>query len=225
LDPQGNASTGLGLTQAQRKFTSYNLLIGNKFIPDVEQKTSIPYLSVVPSNIDLSGAEIELVGLPQREFRLKHNLTQSEVDYDYVIIDCPPSLGLITINALVACDTVLIPLQCEFYALEGLSHLLKTIKIVKSKLNPTLEIQGVILTMYDRRNRLTSQIESDVRDFMGDVVFDTVIPRNVRMSEAPSHGLPALLYDMNCKGSQAYLYLAKELLKRESFHGPQSSVA
>ncbi len=215
LDPQGNASTGLGIDRAARQVTSYNLVIGDATVPEAELRTEIPLLSIVPSTIDLSGAELELVGIPHRESRLKRCLAKTEHKYDYILIDCPPSLGLITMNALVAAETVLIPLQCEFYALEGLSHLLKTIRLIKSKLNEKLSIHGVVLTMYDRRNKLTEHIENDVRGYLGEKVYSTVIPRNVRMSEAPSHGKPALLYDLNCAGSRAYLSLASELLRRE----------
>jgi chromosome partitioning protein len=178
-------------------------------------KTAIPKLFVVAATIDLSGAEIELVSMVRRESRLREALEASELPYDYVLIDCPPSLGLVTLNAFTAAHSVLIPLQCEFYALEGLSHLMKTIELVRARINPKLTIQGVVLTMYDRRNSLTSQIEQDVRQFLGTQVYKTVIPRNVRMSEAPSHGMPALIYDLNCTGSQAYLKLAGELLRRE----------
>ncbi len=215
LDPQGNASTGLGIDTARRDYTSYHLLLedGDHFTP---LKTEIPQLHIIPSTIDLSGAEIELVSLREREFTLKKRIVNFAIgEYDYVIFDCPPSLGLLTMNALVASNSVLIPLQCEFYALEGLSHLLKTIKLMQQHLNPDLTVQGVILTMYDRRNKLTEQIEQDVRSYLGDAVYKTVIPRNVRMSEAPSHGKPALVYDLKCAGSQAYLKLAKELIKRE----------
>ncbi len=218
LDPQGNASTGLGITPDRRRVTSYDLLIGAATISEAKQTTDIPGLDVVPSTIDLSGAEIELVTTPQRETRLKTFLSVSEGDYDYVLVDCPPSLGLITINALVASHAVLIPLQCEFYALEGLSHLLKTIKLIQKNLNTALEIQGVVLTMYDSRNKLTQHIEEDVREFLGETVYRTVIPRNVRMSEAPSHGKPAIVYDLECRGSQAYLKLAREMLQRENIH-------
>ncbi len=215
LDPQGNASTGLGIDQSQRQRTSYDVLIGEATLEQAAVKTAIPRLSVAPATIDLSGAEIELVTMQQREFQLKHALATMPTHWDYAIIDCPPSLGLLTLNALVASDAVLIPLQCEFYALEGLAHLLKTIKLVQSGLNPAIRIQGVVLTMYDRRNKLTEQIEADVRGFLGRDVYQTVIPRNVRMSEAPSHGKPALVYDLKCPGSQAYLKLARELIRRE----------
>jgi len=215
FDPQGNASTGLGVSNTDRNITSYNLIIGDVGIKDAAMKTSIPRLSIVPANIDLSGAEIELVSMVRREMRLKEAFAAEYLDYDYILIDCPPSLGLVTLNALVAANSVLIPLQCEFYALEGLSHLLKTIDLVKNKLNKSLHIQGIVLTMYDKRNSLTAQIEEDVRDFLGETVYKTVIPRNVRISEAPSHGKPALIYDLSCAGSQAYLKLASEMLRRE----------
>lgn len=215
LDPQGNASTGLGISQEERVRTSYDVLIGNSTIEAAAVKTAIPRLWVAPATIDLTGAEIELVGMEDREFQLKRAIAQISSRFDYAIIDCPPSLGLLTLNALTSSNAVLIPLQCEFYALEGLAHLLKTIKLVRANLNPELTIHGVVLTMYDRRNKLTEQIEEDVRGFLGDDVYRTVIPRNVRMSEAPSHGKPALVYDLKCSGSQAYLSLARELIQRE----------
>lgn len=215
LDPQGNASTGLGIPQEARTLTSYDVLIGEATLEQASVKTEIPRLFVAPATIDLTGAEIELVTMEKREFQLRQALANMPAHWDYAIIDCPPSLGLLTLNALTASDAVLIPLQCEFYALEGLAHLLKTIKLVRANLNPTITIQGVVLTMYDRRNKLTEQIEEDVRGFLGDDVYETVIPRNVRMSEAPSHGKPALVYDLKCPGSQAYLKLAKELIQRE----------
>lgn len=225
LDPQGNASTGVGISPASREITSYDILLGGKLISDAEQQTDIPGLYVVPATIDLSAAEIELATLEKREFRLKNAISASAANYDYVLIDCPPSLGLVTINALVAAQSIFIPLQCEFYALEGLSHLLKTIKLVQRQLNTSLDILGVVLTMYDKRNKLTLHIEDDVRGFLGDIVCKTVIPRNVRMSEAPSHGQPALIYDMQCSGSRAYLSLAKELIKKESVRSISSSAA
>ncbi len=224
LDPQGNASTGFGVSTSERKNTSYDLLMNGIDITTASMPTSIPSLDIVPATIDLSAAEIELATMHNREQQLKKAFSKGKShNYDYILIDCPPSLGLVTINALVASDAIFIPLQCEFYALEGLSHLLKTFKLIQKKLNPKLSILGVVLTMYDKRNRLTIHIEEDVRDFLGDTVFQTVIPRNVRMSEAPSHGLPALLYDMNCRGSQAYLKLARELLKREHSTTPVPS--
>ena len=215
LDPQGNASTGLGISQAQRAITSYDVLIGSATLTQASLKTEIPRLSVTPATIDLTGAELELVNMERREYQLKQALADISDHWDYAIIDCPPSLGLLTINALTASDAVLIPLQCEFFALEGLSHLLKTVKMIQANLNPAITIQGVVLTMYDRRNKLTEQIENDVRGFLGTDVYKTVIPRNVRMSEAPSHGKPALIYDLKCVGSQAYINLAREMIQRE----------
>lgn len=225
MDPQGNASTGLGIEPSRRLVTTYNLIIEDGRVAEAEHPTNIPNLSVVPANIDLSGAEIELVSVLRREYRLKDCLEQANLSHDYILIDCPPSLGLVTINALAAADAVLIPLQCEFYALEGLSHLLKTIELIRAKLNPSLTIHGVVLTMYDKRNKLTEQIEQDVRSFLGEQVYTTVIPRNVRMSEAPSHGKPALLYDHNCAGSRAYIHLASEVLGRERKLKKQLSAA
>lgn len=215
FDPQGNASTGFGIEPNRRKITSYQVLIDGMIPSQAAQPTSIPRLDIIPATIDLSAAEIELVSLDKREHLLAQAFRRDNLTYDYVMIDCPPSLGLITLNALTASDSVLIPLQCEFYALEGLSHLLKTIKLIQGRLNPSLSIHGVILTMYDRRNKLTEHIEKDVRSVLGDDVYQTVIPRNVRMSEAPSFGKPAIVYDMKCAGSKAYLKLAKELIKRE----------
>ncbi len=216
LDPQGNASTGLGIERANREVTTYDVLIGEARVEDAVCETKIPGLSIVPSNIDLLGAELDLVNMDRRNFRLREAFALSGVteDYDFVFIDCPPSLSLITLNALVATHEVLVPLQCEFFALEGLSLLLKTVERVKANFNPELEIHGVVLTMFDKRNNLSGQVAMDVRSYMGEKVFNTVIPRNVRMSEAPSHGKPALLYDYTCAGSQAYIKLASELLKR-----------
>jgi chromosome partitioning protein len=215
FDPQGNASTGLGIGSDQRELTAYDLVLSDIDTNEAIQKTAVPKLDVVPATIDLSGAEIEMVSLMKREFRLKNALEKIENTYDYILIDCPPSLGLLTLNALVASHGVLIPLQCEFYALEGLSHLMRTIELVRANLNPELAIQGIVLTMYDRRNKFTEQIEQEVREYFGKQVYNAVIPRNVRMSEAPSHGKPALIYDMKCAGSKAYIQLAGEVLKRE----------
>ncbi len=222
LDPQGNASTGLGIDKANADATSYDLLIGSAGVTDAACPSSVPNLMVVPATVDLSGAEIELVGLDQRTHRLAQALDAVMNDHDIVLIDCPPSLGLLTVNALVAADSILVPLQCEFFALEGLSQLLNTIEKVRAAFNPRLNILGVALTMYDRRNKLTEQVADDVRACLGSVVFDTVIPRNVRLSEAPSHGLPALVYDHRCVGSEAYIALARELLSRV---GPQQRAA
>jgi chromosome partitioning protein len=215
LDPQGNASTGLGIPRQSRGITSYHVLIGDQPIAKAIVPTKVPRLSVVPASVDLSGAEIELVGTERREYHLRDALAGQALAYDYVLIDCPPSLGLLTLNALVAAQAVLVPLQCEFYALEGLSHLVRTIERVKRHLNPALEIQGVVLTMFDKRNNLSDLVASDVRDHFGDKVYETVIPRNVRISEAPSHGKPVLLYDFRCPGAQAYVHLAGEVLRRE----------
>jgi chromosome partitioning protein len=215
FDPQGNASTGLGIENNNREITSYDVVLNDTAISQAIQKTAVPNLHVIPATIDLSGAEIEMVSLVRREFRLKDALANSPQQYDYILIDCPPSLGLLTLNALTASNSVLIPLQCEFYALEGLSHLVKTIELVKTNLNSELNIQGIVLTMYDRRNKFTEQIEGDVRGYFGELVYNAVIPRNIRMSEAPSHGKPALIYDMHCAGSKAYIQLASELIKRE----------
>jgi len=215
LDPQGNASTGVGIARQARLVTSYEVLVGAKPIKAATVATSVPHLSLVAASVDLSGAEIELVGAERREYRLREALTAQVLPFDYVLIDCPPSLGLLTLNALVAAHAVLVPLQCEFYALEGLSHLVRTIERVKRHLNPALEIQGVVLTMFDKRNNLSDLVAADVRDHFGDKVYDTVIPRNVRISEAPSHGKPVLLYDFRCPGAQAYVHLAGEVLRRE----------
>ena len=219
FDPQGNASTGLGFDRHHRPVTSYDLLMGEARLADAAIPTAVPGLDLVPSVVDLSGAEIELAHAERREFRLKSALSGEMGDYDYVVIDCPPALGLLTINALVAVDSLLIPLQCEFFALEGLSQLLDTVKRVKANLNPRLNLLGIVLTMYDKRNNLSAQVAADVRNHMGQMVYDTVIPRNVRISEAPSHGKPALLYDVDCAGSRAYLHLASEVLRRERSAG------
>lgn len=213
LDPQGNASTGIGVGAEERERTSYDLLIDGRSLGEVTRGTRIPGLDVVPATVDLSGAEVELVGVDDRTGRLKSALF-GDSRHDVCLIDCPPSLGLLTLNALTAADTLLVPLQCEFFALEGLSQLLKTVEQVQQRFNPALGIVGVVLTMFDRRNRLTDQVADDVRSCLGNLVFDTVIPRNVRLSEAPSHGLPALVYDHTCAGSQAYMALARELIGR-----------
>ncbi len=215
LDSQGNASTGLGVPRDDRECNSYHVLIGEAEVEDAVRETEIPGLHIMPSGIDLSGAEIELVGMESREYRLRKTLNSSVVDYDYVLIDCPPALGLLTINALVAAQAVLVPLQCEFFALEGISQLVKTIERVKRAFNPGLEIQGIVLTMHDRRNNLSHMVADDVRDFFGDKVYRTIIPRNVRVTEAPSHGRPVIIFDLNCAGSQAYLSLAGEVIHRE----------
>ncbi|MBI2235871.1 MAG: ParA family protein [Magnetospirillum sp.] len=215
LDPQGNASTGLGIDRSARAVNSYHVLIGEATLADSVLPTEIPGLSVVPSGVDLSGAEIELVEMPRREMRLRESLAETLTAYDYVLIDCPPSLNLLTLNALVAAQAVMVPLQCEFFALEGVSHLVKTIEAVRQSFNPDLELQGIVLTMFDKRNNLSDMVAADVRGFFGDKVYKTVIPRNVRVSEAPSHGKPVLLYDLKCAGAEAYVHLASEVLKRE----------
>jgi len=215
LDPQGNASTGFGLDQNARRRNAYHLMIGAADLADVTATTDVPGLSIVPSGVDLSGAEVELVGETRREFRLREALAWASGRYDYVLIDCPPALGLLTVNAFVAAHAVLVPLQCEFFALEGISHLMRTVERIKRTLNPTLEIQGIVLTMFDRRNNLSNMVATDVRAHFGDKVYKTVIPRNVRVSEAPSYGRPVIIYDLNCAGSQAYLHLAGEMLRRE----------
>lgn len=221
LDPQGNASTGLGVGRAQRERSSYDLLLNEATVLEATTRTSVPNVALVPSTMDLLGVELTIASARDRAFRLKEALKNAhEVLIDgkpvtYVLIDCPPSLNLLTINALTAADAVLVPLQCEFFALEGLSQLLQTIEQIRTTLNPRLSIQGVVMTMFDKRNNLSEQVLSDVREHMGTLVYDTVIPRNVRLSEAPSYGKPALLYDLKCAGSQAYLRLATEVIKRE----------
>ena len=215
LDPQGNASTGLGIDRSARITSVYNVLIDRTPVLQALVQTKVPGLHVVPSTVDLSGAELELVDVSQREYRLKQALSAVPADYDFILIDCPPALGLLTLNAFVAADAVLVPLQCEFYALEGLSHLVRTINRVQRQFNPTLEIQGVVLTMFDKRNNLCGLVADDVRGHFGTKVYETVIPRNIRVSEAPSHGLPVILYDLRCAGSRAYLDLAGEVLRRE----------
>jgi chromosome partitioning protein len=219
IDPQGNASTGLGIPHQARKVTIYDVLMGQAKLAEAIVPTRIPKLSLVPSTIDLSGAELELVGAEGRNYRLRDALEEysahGQSSYSYALIDCPPSLTLLTVNAMAAADAVVVPLQCEFFALEGLTQLLNTIELVRENLNPALEIQGIVLTMFDKRNKLSDQVAADVREHMGEKVYDTMIPRNVRISEAPSHGLPALVYDLRCSGSQAYIKLAGELIQRE----------
>lgn len=221
LDPQGNASTGLGIDKRHRTLSTYHLLAGAARLPDIVKPTAVPGLFVAPSTMELLGVELEIAQERDRVQRLRRAIVDGAASttdaerFDYVLIDCPPSLNLITINALVASDAVLVPLQCEFFALEGLSQLLKTVEQVRSNLNARLTIHGVVLTMFDPRNNLANQVVADVRQFMGAKVYDTVIPRNVRVSEAPSHGKPVLLYDLRCAGSQAYLKLASEVIQRE----------
>lgn len=215
LDPQGNASTSMGVDKKGSMPSSYDVLIGKSRLSQAVVWTEIPNFSLIPSSPDLAGAEIELVDVENREFRLKQALSKDAVNYDYILIDCPPSLSLVTINALVAADAVIVPLQCEFLALEGVTDLIRNINQIKKRFNPSLALHGVVLTMYDKRNNLSQMVEDDVRGFFGKKVYNTVIPRNVRISEAPSHGKPVLLYDFKCPGSQAYISLAGEVLKRE----------
>ena len=225
LDPQGNASTGLGIERDRRDVSTYDILTGDAPIDGAIVETNIPRLHIVPSTMDLLGAELELASIDRRNFRLRDALNEmsksADTDsnhnrnYSYVLLDCPPSLNLLTINAMAAANSILVPLQCEFFALEGLSQLLATVERVKTSLNPELSIHGIILTMFDRRNSLSGQVADDVRAHLGDKVYETVIPRNVRISEAPSYGKPALLYDNTCSGSQAYIRLASEIIRRE----------
>ena len=214
LDPQGNASTGLGVDDKDRKIGSYEMLGEEKNIESSIKDTIIPGLEIIPATVDLSAVEVELVDVKDRMKRLQRYTTYLKAKYDFVFIDCPPSLGLLTLNALTAADSLLIPLQCEFFALEGLSHLKKTIARIKENLNSSIYIEGILLTMYDKRNRISSEVKEEVKKYFGKDVFKTIIPRNVRLSEAPSHGLPAILYDINSSGSQAYISLAKEMIKR-----------
>ena len=222
LDPQGNASTGLGIDRRERKVSTYDVLIGERELGEVVVPTAVPRLHVAPSTLDLLGVELEISGHRDRTYKLRDAIARMVADrhpdvphFTYILVDCPPSLNLLTVNALSAADSVVVPLQCEFFALEGLSQLLSTVEQVRKSLNPRLTIHGVVLTMFDARNSLASQVVADVRQFMGDKVYDTVIPRNVRVSEAPSHGKPVLLYDLKCMGSQAYLKLASEVIQRE----------
>ncbi len=215
LDPQGNASTGLGVSQSMRKHSSYDVLLGEVKLADAVVATQVPRLDLLPATVDLSGAEVEMVSLGDRTHRLSQAFDEApEGRWDIIMMDCPPSLGLLTVNALVSARYLLVPLQCEFFALEGLSQLLQTVERIRVAFNPTLSILGVALTMFDRRNNLSQQVAEDVRACLGGVVFETVVPRNVRLSEAPSHGLPALIYDLKCSGSEAYVRLAKEMIGR-----------
>jgi chromosome partitioning protein len=215
LDPQGNATTGLGVDKAGLFPTVYHALVGGEPLARAILDTNVPNLRLLPSDIDLVGAEIELVGLDHREHRLRVILSDVSAAYDYIIIDCPPSLGLLTINALVAADSVLVPLQCEFYALEGLTHLLKTVKLVRERLNPGLRVEGIVLTMFDGRTSLALQIRDEVQRYFPGEIFETVIPRNIRLTEAPSHGKPVMFYDLRSPGAIAYLELAREVIKHE----------
>ncbi|MBB5048493.1 chromosome partitioning protein [Rhodopseudomonas rhenobacensis] len=221
LDPQGNASTGLGIDRRNRNCSTYDVLIGEAPLRDAVVPTAVPRLHIAPSTMDLSGLELELGAMRDRAFRLRDAIAllnkdiDPPLDYTYVLIDCPPSLNLLTVNAMAASDAILVPLQCEFFALEGLSQLLQTVEQVRSTLNPNLSIHGIVLTMFDSRNNLSNQVVADVRQFMGKKVYDTMIPRNVRISEAPSYGKPVLVYDLKCAGSEAYLKLATEVIQRE----------
>ena len=219
LDPQGNASTGLGIDRRDRRCSTYDVLTGEAPMRKAILATAVPRLYIAASTLDLSGLELELGQARDRAFRLRHALAQINSggvdDYSYVLVDCPPSLNLLTVNAMAAADAILVPLQCEFFALEGLSQLLKTVDQVKTTLNPNLTIHGIVLTMHDARNNLSNQVAADVRQFMGRKVYDTIIPRNVRVSEAPSYGKPVLVYDLKCVGSEAYLRLATEIIQRE----------
>ena len=215
LDPQGNASTSMGISKKGRMASSYEVLLGEKSLTEAVVWTEVPNFSIIPSSPDLAGAEIELIEVEHREYMLKQALLNGAINYDYVLIDCPPSLSLVTINALVAANAVIVPLQCEFLALEGVMDLIRNINQIKKRFNPDLELQGVVLTMYDKRNNLSQMVEDDVRNYFGKKVYQTVIPRNVRVSEAPSHGKPVLLYDFKCPGSQAYISLTGEVLRRE----------
>ena len=221
LDPQGNASTGLGIDRRNRQYSTYDVLIGEAALRDAVVETAVPRLHLAPSTMDLSGLELELGQARDRAFRLRSALAPlneaiaGAVHFTYVLVDCPPSLNLLTVNAMAAAHAILVPLQCEFFALEGLSQLLKTVEQVREQLNPALTIHGIVLTMYDSRNNLSGQVVADVREFMGPKVYDTIIPRNVRVSEAPSYGKPVLVYDLKCSGSEAYLRLATEIIQRE----------
>jgi chromosome partitioning protein len=221
LDPQGNASTGLGIDRRSRSCSTYDVLVGEANLREAVVSTAVPRLHIAPSTMDLSGLELELGTTPGRAFKLRdaigalNNNVSPDADYTYVLIDCPPSLNLLTVNAMAASDAILVPLQCEFFALEGLSQLLQTVEQVRSTLNPNLSIHGIVLTMFDSRNNLSNQVVADVRQFMGEKVYKTMIPRNVRISEAPSYGKPVLVYDLKCVGSEAYLRLATEVIQRE----------
>jgi chromosome partitioning protein len=232
LDPQGNASTGLGIDRRSRRTSTYDVLIGEAALRESVVPTAVPRLHIATSTMDLSGLELELGTTPGRAFRLRDAIAAlntnatAEADYSYVLIDCPPSLNLLTVNAMASANAILVPLQCEFFALEGLSQLIKTVEQVKETLNPELIIHGIVLTMFDARNNLANQVVADVREFMGRKVYDTIIPRNVRVSEAPSYGKPVLVYDLKCVGSEAYLRLATEIIQREKeLRGEAASLA
>jgi chromosome partitioning protein len=215
FDPQGNATSGLGVSREEASPSIYHALIDDVPLRNLLRDTELDFLKIIPSNIDLIGAEIELVSFPDREIRLKNALKEVREDFDFLIIDCPPSLGLITVNSLTASDSVLIPLQCEYYPMEGLSQLIKTIKLIKNSLNPWLKIEGILMTMFDKRNNISHQVTEEVRKHFGAMVFNTVIPRNVRLSECPSFGKPIILYDAESRGAESYLDLAKEVLSHD----------
>lgn len=216
LDPQGNASTGLGISRKSRALSSYDLLMGASSVAEAAQATAVPNLHIVPSTMDLLGIEMEIAQASDRVFRLRKALISTQAfEYSYILVDCPPSFNLLTMNAMAAAHSVLVPLQCEFFALEGLSQLLETVEQIRRTVNPQLDIQGIVLTMFDARNNLAQQVVNDVRSHLGEKVYHTLIPRNVRVSEAPSYGKPAILYDLKCAGSQAYLQLASEVIQRE----------
>jgi chromosome partitioning protein len=219
MDPQGNAGSGVGIDKVNLRETVYEALIDNSDAAGIVLKTTVPYLDILPANGDLTGAELELVSMVGRELKLKHALAALTDSYDYILIDCPPSLGLLTVNAMTAADTVLIPLQCEFYAMEGLSQILKTLGLIQKGLNPSLTIEGILLTMFDARNNLSHQVSEEIRTHFKRETFATVIPRNVRLSEAPSHGKPIILYDITSRGAISYMELAKEIIGREVHHG------
>lgn len=216
LDPQGNASTGLGIDRRNRVHSSYDVLVGESTVIETAVATAVPNLFIIPSTMDLLGLEMEIASQPDRVFRLKKALQSVDANgFSYILVDCPPSFNLLTMNAMAAAHSVLVPLQCEFFALEGLSQLLETVDQVRRTVNPALDIQGIVLTMFDSRNNLAQQVVNDVRTHLGEKVYHTLIPRNVRVSEAPSYGKPAILYDLKCAGSQAYLQLASEVIQRE----------
>jgi chromosome partitioning protein len=219
MDPQGNAGSGVGIDKGNLRETVYEALIDDSDAAGIVLKTTVPYLDILPANGDLAGAELELVSMIGRELKLKHALAALTGSYDYILIDCPPSLGLLTVNAMTAADSVLIPLQCEFYAMEGLSQILKTLGLIQKGLNPSLAIEGILLTMFDARNNLSHQVSEEIRTHFKRETFATVIPRNVRLSEAPSHGKPIILYDITSRGAISYMELAKELIGREVHHG------
>ncbi|MBI5603921.1 MAG: ParA family protein [Deltaproteobacteria bacterium] len=219
FDPQGNATSGVGANKQTFQHSIYHLLVDQLDPADLILSTDLPFLKIIPSDMDLVGADIELVPLPQREKVLKNKISSIIPEFDYIFLDCPPSLGLLTVNALTAAQSIIVPTQCEYYALEGLGKLLTTIQIVQRDLNPSLVVEGILLTMFDIRNNLSGQVEAEVRTHLKELVFKTVIPRNVRISESPSHGLPVVLYDVNSRGAQSYLELAKELVEREKKNG------